>query len=121
MLPLQKGIAIVDVITMTNIEPQIREKSLLRLAGVFNVDVSELHDDLDMTTAFKANTVKFWKRNQFDMILDDVRDAAGKETIKLLNAGKTEIKTVKDYIEFMVLCYKENPKLVMLVLGEISK
>ncbi|WP_019677760.1 hypothetical protein [Arsukibacterium perlucidum] len=106
---------------MNNIEHQVREKSLCRLAEIFNVGISELSDEIDLTTTFKASTVKFWKRNHFDMILDDIRDVAGKEMIKLLNKGEVEIKTVKDYVEFMIICYRKNPQLVELVLGEMKK
>lgn len=108
-----------DVTIMDNSSEKIRNKSLERIAEIFDVDADSLNDDLDLTVTFEPNAVKFWKRNQFDMVLDDIRDAAGKNSIELLNNGEFEVKTVGDYIRFMMICYEENPKLVQLVLGDV--
>ncbi len=104
---------------MDNTSEKIRNKSIKRIAKIFNVDADSLSDDLDLTIAFKPSAVKFWKLNQFDMVLDDIRDSAGNNSIELLNSGEFEVKTVRDYIKFMMICYEEKPKLVQLVLGDI--
>lgn len=108
-----------SVIIMDSISDKIRNKSIKRIAEIFNIDAESLNDGLDLTITFKPRVVKFWKRNQFDMLLDDIRDAAGKNSIELLNSGELEIKTVGDYVRFMIICYEENPKFVQLVLGDI--
>lgn len=102
---------------MNDINQKIRSKSLQRIAKIFNVDADSLNDEVDLTTTFEPVSINFWARNQFDMVLDDIRDAADKDSIGLLNSGKIEIKTVGDYVKFMTMCYQKNPKLVQLVLG----
>ncbi|WP_341503749.1 hypothetical protein [Gallaecimonas sp. GXIMD4217] len=104
---------------MDNLESKIKQKSIERLAALLDVDASTLSEEMSLATAVKPNPVKFWKRNQFDKILDDIRDVADKESTKLLESGDFEVKTVQDYVNFMIRCYEENPKLVLLVLGDL--
>ncbi|RUO74905.1 hypothetical protein CWI80_06135 [Pseudidiomarina sediminum] len=101
------------------IENRIRSKCLARIADIFQVDKESLTGDTELTKLYVPQPVRFWKRNAFDKVLDDLRDAAGKESIKLLNTGDFVATTVDDYVRFMQICYEERPKLVQLVLGDV--
>lgn len=104
---------------MFDVEDQIRCKCMKRIAEILRVDKGSLTDDTDLTILSEPQSVRFWKRNALDKMLDDIRDAAGKESLKLLNSGEFEVRTFGDYVQFMQICYEENPRLVQLVIGEV--
>ncbi|MEA3587980.1 hypothetical protein J6I75_06420 [Pseudidiomarina sp. 1APP75-27a] len=101
------------------IEDEIRCKCTKRIAEIFRVDKGSLGDDTDLTKLCETQSARFWKRNVADKVLDDIRDAAGKESLKLLNSGEFEVRTFADYVRFMQICYEENPRLVQIVIGEV--
>lgn len=109
-----------SVTSLNNIiENRIRCKCLRRIADIFRVDKENLTGDTDLTKLSEPQPVRFWKRNAFDKVLDDIRDAAGKESLNLLDTGEFVVTTVDDYVRFMQICYEENPRFVQLVIGEV--
>jgi hypothetical protein len=104
---------------MKDVEQLIRDKSIERLTKIFNVEASLLSDDIDLTTQFDPKPVSFFKRNEFDKVADDLQDAASNNILSKLNAREIEVKTVGDYINFMIMCYKDRPNMVESIFGEI--
>lgn len=104
---------------MFEISGEIRKRARVRIAEMLCVPV----DDLDMQMKFQdfeeIQTVSILSRNKFDRILDDIRDVADSKTLRKLEKGEHKILTIEDYLNHMVACYKENPKMVTNILGEI--
>lgn len=96
----------------------IRRKALQRLANIFKISIDSLHGEMQFQD-LKASFVSIFKRNEFDIIHDDIRDVANAQIIKKLENGDLEIKTVDDYINHMICCYSDNPNTVINVLGEL--
>lgn len=96
----------------------IRQKAFQRLANIFKIPIDSLHGEMqfqDLNPSF----ISIIKRNEFDIIHDDIRDVASAQIIKKLQNGDLEIKTIDDYVDHMISCYSENPKMVINVLGEL--
>jgi hypothetical protein len=100
-------------------EGNIRLKSLARLAKIFNLSKIELTEDMVFATDLKPSNVSSWKRNEYDIILDDIRDASNRELLKKIDRGELEIITVADYINHMINCFSDKPELFDLSLDEI--
>lgn len=105
---------------MIEMELLVRTKAIERLAKVFGVDVSELKAEVDLTTHFTVKPSSFFKRNEFDIISDDINDVANNRMLKKIRKGEVEIRTVGEYVNYMIECYRENPKMVESVLGVIE-
>jgi len=77
-------------------------------------------DRISLDDAFgediNASFVSDWKQNELDIILEDIRDVADKKVQSDLNSGATVIRTVGDYCELMVRCYRTKPKDVVRLL-----
>lgn len=95
---------------MNDSENDVRHRALLRLAGIFRIPVSALSLDLRFGTELKASFVSDFRRNELDMVGDDIRDVADRAVIKELESGRLVIQTVGDYCDHMVRCRKVNPK-----------
>ncbi len=91
-------------------EQSIRAAALARIAQLFSLPASSLKDEMRFGDDLKASFVSDWRRNEFDQVLDDIRDVADAETLKALNAGILVITTIGDYCDHMVRCYEANPK-----------
>ena len=104
---------------MRNQSKIIREKSLTRLADIFKVKKEKISDDINLSN-FKPSFKSFFKRNEFDIVYDDIRDAASNKILKKLESGEIVINTVGDYINYMIMCYEDCPKMVESIFGEIS-
>ncbi|MCP5214668.1 MAG: hypothetical protein H6995_06660 [Pseudomonadales bacterium] len=105
---------------MDNINESIRQKALLRLSQIFKIPVETLRGEMSFSKDFESRSVSIFKRNEFDVVLDDIRDVANRKTLTKLDSGSLVIETVDDYINHMVDCYRETPSIVTNVLGELS-
>jgi hypothetical protein len=76
-------------------EPKIRVAALARVAQLFNLPASSLKDEMRFGDDLKASFVSDWRRNEFDQVLDDIRDVADAETLKALNAGILVITAIR--------------------------
>jgi hypothetical protein len=65
----------------------------------------------------QSSFVSDWRYNEFDQILHDIRDVAGGEALKALDAGTLVITSVGDFCGHMVRCYETNPRAVETALG----
>ncbi|MEC5207861.1 hypothetical protein QF022_002817 [Vogesella perlucida] len=96
-------------------EELVRQHSLRHLAEVFGVPETSL----SLAVRFDelaADPVSDFKRNQFDIVDDDIRDVADKRLLKEMAQGKLVIQTVGDYCDHMVRCSRIHPEEVSFVL-----
>lgn len=99
-------------------DEELRRAAKKRVACLFNVSPDSLALDYVFGEELKESFVSEWKLNEFDLLLEDIRDVADRKTRKELNSGATVIRTVGDYCEFMVRCYRTKPEDVVRVLFE---
>lgn len=92
----------------------VREFALQRIASVFNVSVDSLNRDAVFGDDLKApRSTGLFKRNEYDELEGDVLDACDREKYKAISSGNLTIRTVGDYCNHMIQCYKTNPKAVV--------
>jgi len=101
---------------MNNINEMIRQKALERLSEIMKLPVDSLDSEMQFKNMLKPSFVSMFKRNEFDILLDDIRDVSNSKILKKLEAGGLIIDTVDDYINHMINCYSENPDIVNSVL-----
>jgi len=104
---------------MDAVNEAVRSKALLRLSKVLKIPMNSLDGKMKLDT-IEPEFVSFFKRNELDLILDDVYDVAPSKIYKLLTKGGLVIETVDDYADHMVNCYSENSRMVISVLGDIE-
>lgn len=102
-------------------DEELRRAAKLRVAQLFNMNPDALRHDFVFGEDLKASYVSDWKANEFDLIYDDICDVSDRNNWKALSSGVLVIRTVGDYCEYMVRCYRIKPKEVIRVLriGEI--
>ena len=105
---------------MVSIEEIIRNKALVRLSSIFSVPVKILDGDMLITKIKEPRKISLLKRNEYDIVADDIRDVASTRILKLINNGDLTIITVDDYVNHMISCYKEVPRLVNNLLGDTN-
>lgn len=98
-------------------ESLVRKYALRRLATVFNVAENVLSPQAQFGRDLKASGRSDFKRNEFDLIDEDIKDVADKDTRRRLASGSLEVTTVKDYCDHMVRSSIANAKIVAQVLG----
>lgn len=118
-MPRRQAVAVVSSSwgAMEEFEKLIREKALLRLAGIFKVPVAALTPERRFGDDLKASSVSDFRRNEFDQIDDDIHDVADQSIAKEMSSGSLIIKTVADYCDHMVRCGKTKRKAVEKLLG----
>ncbi|MDA8390970.1 MAG: hypothetical protein M0Z76_09630 [Gammaproteobacteria bacterium] len=118
-MPRRQAVAVVSSSwgAMEEFEKSIREKALLRLAGIFKVPVAALTPERRFGDDLKASFVSDFRRNEFDQIDDDIHDVADQSIAKEMSSGNLIIKTVADYCDHMVRCGKTKRKAVEKLLG----
>lgn len=98
-------------------EKTVRAAALLRLSKIFQVPVDQLSQHMGFGTDLRASTRSDFKRNELDLVDDDIKDVADKKTKRDMTKGHQEIKTVRDYCDHMVDCYSTNREEVARLLG----
>lgn len=101
---------------MSLTDEQVRAAALSRIARLFDVDLTQISMLARFDTAFQVSFVSDFRRNEFDKLLDDVRDVADWSVLRRIESGDLEIATVADYCDHMVRCYKTKPDAVAAVL-----
>ena len=94
----------------------IRERALLRVAGVFHIPVETLRREQVFGVDLNPSFVSDFRRNELDQIGDDITDVADRAVVKQLESGQLVIRTVGDYCDHMVRCYEMKPEDVKHVL-----
>jgi hypothetical protein len=95
---------------MNEIERVISENALRRLALIFHVPFDSLKADLKFGVDLKASFISDFRRNELDMVSDDIHDVASKLIAKEIRSGHLNIRTVGEYCDYMVRCSKSNLK-----------
>ena len=97
-------------------EQSIRECAFARISEIFHIPVEQLRDDTVFGVDLKCSFVSRLQENEYDNILDDIRDVAGRKITKELNNGFLTIHTVGDYCAHMMRCYETMPERVSRIL-----
>jgi hypothetical protein len=98
-------------------EEVVRQHALRRLAGLFQVPEALLVDDAKFGEELKAAPASDFTSNEFDVVDDDIKDAADKRLREEMASGQLVIRTVRDYCDHMVRCSALRPDEVAHVLG----
>ncbi len=99
-------------------DDELRQAAKKRVARLIKVSSDDLSLDAVFGEDIKASFVSDFKLNELDILLEDIHDVADKQTEKELNSGTAVIRTVGDYCEHMVRCYRTKPKEVARILSE---
>ncbi|MGE0383047.1 MAG: hypothetical protein AB7O90_19615 [Hyphomicrobium sp.] len=97
-------------------DESIRRHALLRISRLFNVEAGSLPTDASFGKELRPSFVSDFKVNEFDRLDNDIKDVADREILKELRSGVLTIRTVRDYCEHMVRCYRTRPDEVIHVL-----
>jgi hypothetical protein len=97
-------------------EDIVRRYSLRRLSEVFGVPEESLSLDARFGQELLSGPVHFLKRNQSDIIYDDMLDVMDRKMYKEFLQGKVVILTARDYCDHMVRCSRVKPTAVVDVL-----
>lgn len=102
---------------MDESDKDIRDRAILRLAEIFHMPTSDMQSELRFGIDLRASFVSDFRRNELDIVSDDIHDVADRSIAKEFESGQLVIKTVGDYCDHMVRCSKVNPKDVNHLLG----
>lgn len=96
---------------MSDPDDRIREFALQRIASTFNVCVGSLSSETVFGKDLKAtHASELFNRNEYDVIEGDILDVCDKEAFRAISSGHLTIRTVGDYCDHMINCYKRKPK-----------
>lgn len=98
-------------------ENQLRNRILLHLSQVLEIPINEIASDMKFGVDIKSNFQSDFKYNALDILIEDARDVCSGKIAKEWNRGEIIIDTISDYIEHMIRCNRENPRLVDMVIG----
>ena len=97
-------------------EQLIRKYALRRLAEIFKVSEEILKSDARFDRELKASSRSDFRRNELDLVDDDIKDVADRAAKKAMAIGGLQITTVGDYCDHMVRSHGVKPKDVARVL-----
>lgn len=98
-------------------EEEIQRLAIARIANLFQMPESSIRVEMTLGKDLKATFKSDFRENELDKVYYDIQNAADRETYKKLERGEILIQTVQDYCEYMVECYRVNPKEVVRVLS----
>lgn len=90
-------------------EQIIRERAFARIAEIFNIPIEQLQLNSKFGEDLKASFVSDFRANEFDIVDQDIHDAADRKITSELSSGRLTIRTVKEYCDHMVRCYATRP------------
>jgi hypothetical protein len=97
-------------------EVEIAKLATRRIARLFGLDEATISPSAAFGEGLEPSFVSDFKYNEFDQVDFDIRDLADRDLLKMLESGKLTIRTVSDYCQYMITCYRTNPDEVMRVL-----
>ncbi len=97
-------------------DEQLRCAAKERVARIFHVESDSLTPNVVFGEGLKESFVSDWKDNEFDEIHFDIDFVANRHILKEIESGDLVIRTVGDYCEHMVRCYRFKPKRVIRIL-----
>lgn len=102
---------------MKRSESEIVSAARNRIARLFGMAVENVRAEYVFGKEIQQVTAKSdFKYGAYDQILHDIRDVADRPTLKRINAGTVEIRTVDDYCKHMFQCYETNEDAVLATL-----
>ncbi len=101
---------------MDDPEGKVREYALLRVAYLFNVERHLLSLNARFGEELKASFVSDFKANEYEQLDRDIKDVADRQISQELSSGTLVIRTVGEYCDHMVRCYRTKPDEVIRVL-----
>ncbi len=99
------------------VQQRLKDRSLDRIAQVFSVDKADLRLDHVFGEDLKPSFVSDFRRNELDILNDDVLDVSDRSTLKDIRSGKLVLKSVGDYCDHIIKCYETNKEEVCSLLG----
>lgn len=100
----------------THSDDEIRSAARARIAEIFGKDVEAIADSRRFGSDLDASFVSDFRHNELDRVDFDIRDAATKEIRQRLDSGEIVIRTVGDYCEHLVRCWRTSPAEVLRIL-----
>jgi len=98
----------------------VRKFAMQRIANIFNIPVGSLNKEAVFGSDLKAtHSPGLFNPNEYDKIESDILDVCSRETYKAISSGNLTIRTVGDYCDHMIKCYKKKPKDVIQTLNII--
>lgn len=82
----------------------IRMHALRRLSEIFHVPLAALNPELRFGIDLRSSFVSDFRRNELDIVNDDIHDVADNEITKLLASELLVIRTVDEYCDHMIRC-----------------
>jgi hypothetical protein len=102
---------------MSETDEIVREFALQRIAYIFNVPVDSLNKEAVFWSDLEAtHPPGLFNPNEYDKVEGDILDVCDREIYKAISSGNLTIRTVGDYCDHMIKCYKKNPKDVIATL-----
>lgn len=102
---------------MESKERVVRKAALKRVATIFRLPEAMVDESMVFGEHLNVSSRSDFRRNEFDIILDDIRDMANKDMIAKIDKGEINVRTVKEYCDYMLVCYLYNHEEVGRLLG----
>jgi hypothetical protein len=88
-----------------------------RIAKVFGMLADRIRPEHVFGEDLRSSGKSDFKYNEYDQMLHDIRDCADRQSLKQIDSGALEVRTVAEYCDHMVRCYQTNEKAVLSALG----
>lgn len=106
---------------MELLEEVIRKYAFIRLTKIFHIPENSLSLSDRFGEELKSTYISDFKSNEFDFVLDDIKDVATKDILKMIKDGTYEIRTVEDYCNHMIICASKKTEEVIRILDISEK
>jgi hypothetical protein len=97
-------------------DAEIASASRQRIARLFGMHAEDVHPEHVFGKDLRNRAKPDFRYGALDHILHDIRDVADKKTLADIDAGAFEVRTVEDYCNHMIRCYRTNEKEVAMTL-----
>jgi len=87
------------------------------MAQVFGMSADGVRPEHVFGEDLRSSGKSDFKYNEYDQMLHDIRDVADRQSLKEIDSGALEIRTVAEYCDHMVRSYQANEKAVLSALG----
>ena len=102
---------------MNHTDDEVIRAAIQRIAQIFQVPFDEVRKEHVFGTDLTTSGGSDFEYGELDQVLHDVQDAAHRQTPRKIATGELVIRTVGDYCDHMVNCYRSNEKEVINILG----
>jgi hypothetical protein len=92
-----------------------------RIAQVFGTLADRVRPELVFGEDLQSSGRSDFKYNEYDQMLHDIRDVADRQSLEEIDSGALDVRTVAQYCDHMVRCYRTNEQAVLSALGLPSR